>query len=112
MIKQGDMVVTSKGNYGRVITVNSTVAIVKIGYKNHEIELYNLINVQNGTHFRVQYDVYDGNINTDILFVKHGSVIWDLYDPTAMTNLLKMIEHSLIKKLNVPQVKILKISIP
>lgn len=113
MIKPTDMVVTSKGNYGRVISVGTSTAMVRIGYKTHEIEIYNLINVTDGLHLKITYSVAPNNNSCDdLLFIKHGTTLFDLYDSSGNANLLKCVENSLSKKLNITDFKILKIQIP
>lgn len=113
MVKPTDMVVTSKGNYGRVISVGTSTAMVRIGYKTHEIEIYNLINVTDGLHLKISYSVAPNNDSQDeLLFVKHGTILFDLYDSEGTTKLLKVVENSLSKKLNISNLKILKIQIP
>ena len=111
-ITPGSMVVTSKGNHGRVVSVGTNVANVKIGYKIHEIELYNLTNVTKGTNFQVEYNLTDGTVHKTFVFIKYGTIIWDMFNPKSTENLLKIIEVSLAKKLNVQSLIIVKINIP
>ena len=52
-LKKDSFVVTSKGNYGRIISIGKSTAMVKIGYKVHEIELYNIFDITDGVHLQV-----------------------------------------------------------
>lgn len=105
------MVVTSKGNYGKVISVGNSTAMVKMGYKVHEIELYLLIDVTNGLHLKVTYESEDKE-DVGLVFIKHGTLLWDAFDPRTTEILLKVVKDNLIKKLNNTNIKILKVNIP
>jgi preprotein translocase subunit YajC len=108
-INENDFVITSKGNYGRVISVGSSTAKVKIGYKIHEIELYNLNNVNDGTHVRVDYVESDTLIPKDIMiFLKHNEVLYD----SLTSNILMLKVMDLVVKKIQKTVLIIKISIP
>ena len=112
MLKANSMVITSKGNYGRVMSIGPNTAHVKIGYKVHEIELYNLIDVMDGTHFEVNYTINNGEVTKDLLFIKHGSILFDMYRLENPYPIVTIVTNALIKKLDNPLIKILKISIP
>lgn len=112
MLNINSMVVTNRCNYGRVVSIGSTTAKVKIGYKIHEIELYNLTDVTDGLHLKVTYSIEDKDAVKDLLFIKHGTILFDMYNSDGTAKLLKTVEHALSKKLDVPIIKILKIEIP
>jgi preprotein translocase subunit YajC len=110
-VKPGDMVVTSKGNYGRVVSVGGATAMVKIGAKKHEIEVNNIINVNDGTHFKVTYS--DGSKEViELVFIRYNTVIWDMFSPNCSAMLINAVENVILKKLTVDSIKILKIQIP
>lgn len=108
-INEGDFVITSKGNYGRVMTVGSSTAKVKIGYKTHEIELYNLHNITDGTHVRVDYVETDTNTSRDVMvFLKHNELLYDSANPRMF---IDKVLDLVVKKVQ-KNVLIIKISIP
>lgn len=104
-----DFVITSKGNYGKVVSIGLSTAKVKIGYKIHEIELYNIHNVTEGTHVRVDYTELDTGKDCDtMLFLRHNDV---LYDPVNPRYFIDKVTDLVIKKVQ-KNVIIVKISIP
>lgn len=95
-LKKGDHVITSKGNHGKIISLNNDIAIVKIGYKHFEIEVQNLTNINDGSTFEVEYS--DGvTPNKTTIFIKHGTVLFE-YQQGYL--LYKELQKLLKQKLN------------
>lgn len=108
-LTKDDFVITSKGNYGKITAIKASTALVKIGYKIHEIELYNLHNVSDGTHVKVEYFNDSGEIETIMLFLKHNQVIYSNENPKQ---LVESLTNLLLEKTKLKAVIINKISIP
>lgn len=109
MIQKDSFVVTSKGNYGKVISVGKTTAQVKIGFKTHEIDLYNLVDITDGTHLSVHYIDEAGEKGNTLVFVKHLTCIYDASNP--INELIPKLAHLVEQKTN-KRVIIQKVLIP
>jgi hypothetical protein len=109
-LKPGSFVVTNKGNYGTVVSVGTSTVNVKIGYKIHEISIYNVVDITDGTHLRVDYVDTSGKKGDALIFIKHLTVIYNA-DDLANKDLVDKLKHILQNKLN-KQVTITKILIP
>lgn len=111
-INTGSFVVTSKGNYGKVVSISGSIAKVRIGMKTHDIELYNLTNVTNGTHVKVKYTEKSSLTKGEtLIFVKHNSVIFDSTNPQLNNDFLLKITDAIQSKVS-KEVLVDKIIIP
>ena len=97
VIKDGDYVVTNKGNRGKVILVGHETAKVKIGYKTYEIELTNLYNVNKGTLFIVDYKNNFDIPSRSTVFIKHGTLLFNDGNDVV----LKVVQEALNKQLEI-----------
>ena len=111
-MKERDFVVTNKGNYGKIISMNENKAMVKIGYNTHEIEIYNLTVVTDGTHLQVRYINKSASIQNVNLFIKHGTVIFDRNDPTVNQKFITNLERKIEEMLELKEINIIQILIP
>ena len=97
-LKVNDHVITNKGNHGKLISFkDNQTAIVKIGKTLVAIELQNLININGGYTFEVEY--IDGiKPSKTNVFIKHGTI---LFDSSYGEVLYKELQNQLRLKLNI-----------
>lgn len=84
----GDKVLTSKGNFGKITSIKGSLANVKIGYKEYEIELNNLISVLNTQIINVKY-IKDSTSQKIAIPVEKGTIIFDINNPDVIENYVK-----------------------
>lgn len=80
-MKEGDWVITSRGRYGKILTLNKDkdTAIVKIGTNAIEIALEQLSLSKDGTLFMVTYIVIGEHTETkQSVFVKRDTCLFDI----------------------------------
>lgn len=106
-IKEGSHVITSKGNHGKVMVVKHTTAMVKIGNTVYEIDKTNLVNITDGSIFKVTYTDVDNVKHTTQVLIKHGTALYvDGRDHTH-EHVLNVLKNQVNK-----QITIVNISIP
>ena len=93
----GDWVITSKQRYGKIveIDISTMAALVKIGEKQYWISMDQLTPSKDGCLFKITYITDGYTEQTQQLFVKRNTKLFDITDRTA--DLYEVIKHALIK---------------
>ena len=89
-ISIGDKVLTSKGNFGRVTSIERDKAKVKMGRWEFEIETVNLIPISNTQIINIKY-IKDSVTKKTSIVVEKGTILFDINNPDVLENYIKEI---------------------
>ena len=115
ILSENNIVITSKGRFGRIISTDGFKSVVLIGNKQHTILNSELIKRDNLKSLKVQYflDTIDpfNSPEVDIVFIDKQFVIFDMTKPFEIP-FTDEVKKVLSKKLNVnKQIIIVKIEL-
>lgn len=112
--KEGDRVITSKGRFGIITSIEGKYAHVKMGNKIHEIYQAELLPMLGSRGVEVEF--YKDFINTfsipdkEIVYIPKNIVAYDFSNPMT-NNILDECKLKLIKRINYANIIIIKLKL-
>ena len=111
VFKEGDKVITSKGRFGIIKSINDNKAQIQIGNNTFEIDTIELLHKDNAKSIEVEYQegkLFGSPILKEMLYIPKKLVIYDYNNPMSNT-VLDYCKEKLIKRINKPDLLILKL---